>query len=324
MPEELDDREADNWTVLFAIADEAGGEWSKRVRKAAEAAHVAAANDPDSRLELLLRDIRTGFAEQGTTVQDMLKVEQRIISSARLVKFLVGLAGRPWADGMGRGSNRPITSNLLTAMLKPLGIITEKVGPKDKRLNGYVRAHFEDSYMRYLGPEGSSELDSRTTPDEMGTSGISKADTSTPGCPVVKCEKSNNDGQVSERPAEKGNPGAKAHAQAPKAKSDDLPYDGPVVEVPDLGPDQFDEHGASSTNGQGSEAPTPNVPPGRIRELADWCLGQAVDQNAASATGDVNRAKIEDDLRLILREETTSPEEAEAAFTKVMAQLFAV
>jgi putative DNA primase/helicase len=113
---------------------------------------------------------------------------------------------------------------------------------------------------------------------------------------------------------------------APKPRSNDPPDDGLVVETPDLGPDPLDAHGATiaQANGQGSEAPTPNVPPGRIRELADWCLGQAADQNAASATGDVNRAKIEDDLRLILREETTSPEEAEAAFTKVMAQLFAV
>src|SRR5262249_50286249 len=150
-------------------------------------------------------------------------------------------------------------------------------------------------------PEGASQPDTRTPSDEMGTSGISKADTSTHRCPVEKCEKPNNDGPVSGCPVEKGVLGENAHMRTTIASSDGMPlYDGPVVEVPDMGPDHLDEHGAplpgaSSTNGQGSEAPTPNVPPGRIRELADWCLGQAADQNAASATGDVNRAKIEDE-----------------------------
>ena len=32
-----------------------------------------------------------------------------------------------------------------------------------------------------------------------------------------------------------------------KGKSDDLPYSGPVVPVPDLGPDPLDEHGEPVT-----------------------------------------------------------------------------
>src|SRR5262249_37419674 len=47
---------------------------------------------------------------------------------------------------------------------------------------------------------------------------------------------------------------AKFRTQTGKAKprSDDLAYDGPVVPVPDLGPDLLDEHGApTATNGGG-------------------------------------------------------------------------
>jgi len=67
---------------------------------------------------------------------------------------------------------------------------------------------------------------------------------------------------------------------------------------------------------------TPNIPPGRIRELGDWVLEQAAIQNETS--GDVNRAEIEEGLRIILREEAASLAEAEAAFKKVMDQVFAV
>jgi len=46
---------------------------------------------------------------------------------------------------------------------------------------------------------------------------------------------------------------AKFATQTGKAKprSDDLPYAGPVVDVPDLGPDSFDDHGASRTSSNG-------------------------------------------------------------------------
>jgi hypothetical protein len=62
MPASIVNREADNWQVLLAIADEAGGQWPEWARKAAESHHVAVAADDTSRLELLLGDIRGIFA----------------------------------------------------------------------------------------------------------------------------------------------------------------------------------------------------------------------------------------------------------------------
>ena len=55
-------------------------------------------------------------------------------------------------------------------MLKPLGIGPDKIGPEDKRLNGYKRERFKDAFARYLPPEEASKPDSRTERDEMGTS----------------------------------------------------------------------------------------------------------------------------------------------------------
>src|SRR6516164_5285886 len=44
------DREADNWQVLLAIADEAGGEWPERARKVAVASHDPEEADSAGRL----------------------------------------------------------------------------------------------------------------------------------------------------------------------------------------------------------------------------------------------------------------------------------
>jgi hypothetical protein len=210
------DREADNWHVLLAIADEAEGEWPERARKAAEAAHVAAANDPGARLELLLRDIRGAFVDnKGTTVRDMFGNEQVVISSAALVKALVGIEGSPWAE-TGK-SRKPLTQNGLARMLKEFGVAPKKVGPKDARVSGYALADFEDAFARYLEPlkplsddqsasksaKGGFQPDNRTPSDGIRTFDDFKADT----CPVEKWEKSNNGGAVSECPVEMGKSG---------------------------------------------------------------------------------------------------------------------
>jgi Protein of unknown function (DUF3631) len=138
MPDGIINREADNWRPLLAIADAAGGDWPGRAGNAAEAAHIAAAADDASRLELLLGDIRDAFkTDKAEARQDMFGVEQVEITSTDLVKTLVALEGRPWAE-MGR-NRKPLTQNRLARMLKPLGIGPKNVGPKDARVRGYIR-----------------------------------------------------------------------------------------------------------------------------------------------------------------------------------------
>jgi hypothetical protein len=109
-----------------------------------------------SQLELLLGDIRGIFKEA---------VE---LPSADLVSRLVAIEGRPWGK-MGR-PRKALSQAKLARMLKPLGIGPDKIGPEDKRLNGYKRERFKDAFARYLPPEEASKPDSRTERDEMGTS----------------------------------------------------------------------------------------------------------------------------------------------------------
>ena len=191
MPDGIINREADNWRPLLAIADVAGGDWPDRARTAAKAAHIAAADDDASLLELLLGDIRAAFGSKGTTVRDMFGEEKIEIASAVLVKTLVALEGRSWAE-LGK-ARKPLTPNRLARMLKPLDIGPQKVGPEKARVSGYVHAHFEEAFERYIAPlptEGVSQPDIRTEADEIRTSEASPTGQPASGCPG--CEHARN------------------------------------------------------------------------------------------------------------------------------------
>jgi len=348
-------READNWRPLLAIAEEAGDEWGKRARAAAEASH-SSEMDEGSRLELVLGDIRTIFAEKGTKLPDLFGVEQIIISSAKLIKALIALEGHPWAE-MGKAA-KPLTANKLARMLKPLGIVPNDVGPKDNRLKGYKLSQFEEAFSRYLPPEGDSNRASAHAPANSSTYDDSKARTEEDGCAVAKspnalktlagarmrgCEEGTDDNAS----AQPSNASTGQHESAPEGgptsdltpekislsrvntkprirtpnhqrKSDDLPYVGPPLHVPDLGPDPLDQHGAP----RAAKPATPPLTSGHVRELhrrsLDWIAAQ-------EANGlELSTAALEAELRSILREELADPNQVEAAIAQVMVLVFNV
>src|SRR5262249_29695391 len=101
-------------------------------------------NDAASRLELLLADIRDVFIKEGA-------VERGAeISSAAVVKALVAIEGRPWAE---RGKNgklgKPLTQVKLAHMLKPLAIVPNQL----EVVRGYKLWQFEEAFSRYLPSE---------------------------------------------------------------------------------------------------------------------------------------------------------------------------
>jgi len=100
-----------------------------------------------------------------------------------------------------------------------------------------------------------------------------------------------------------------------RGKSDDFHYRGPIIDVPDLGPDALDEHGAPRAA---------TLTQGRIRELAAWYLSEAAARQEASETRDPDQAGLNTELRAILRQEVSSPEQVEIEFNRVTAEVFAV
>ena len=63
MPEAFDNRRADNWRVMFAIADFAGEDWGEKARLAA--GKLEGASDTSSIGVRLLADIKRIFDEDG-------------------------------------------------------------------------------------------------------------------------------------------------------------------------------------------------------------------------------------------------------------------
>jgi putative DNA primase/helicase len=189
MPAGVFNREADNWRPLLAIADAAGDDWPERARDALQAAHTA--DDDESRLAMLLADIKAEFAARNTDQ----------LSSASLVAALVEIEGRPWAEYGKKG--KPLTPNQLARALKPLGIAPENIRVGDKVPKGYLLARFEEAFARYLD-EGGFEPLHRYNADDTGTSEGFQTATPETDVAVRKCEKANNDGHCSGVAVEKG------------------------------------------------------------------------------------------------------------------------
>jgi hypothetical protein len=138
IPGDLDDRAADGWEPLLAIADAAGGEWPTRARRAAVALSGDRAADDESRGVRLLADIR-----------DVLAVwpDERI-PSAELVRQLCAQEESPWGDLNGRA----LTTQGLAGRLRPYCIRPglHRVAGMPERC--YGRADFADAWSRYVDP----------------------------------------------------------------------------------------------------------------------------------------------------------------------------
>jgi putative DNA primase/helicase len=136
LPAGFDNRLGDNWRLMLAIADLAGGEWPGQARQAATA--VAKITDAGMSVGVkLLADIRDIFASKAV----------RRIPSAELVEALVEIEGHPWADWKG---GKPITKNALALLLAPFPIVSVNIRVGDRVVKGYQVAQFQDAFERYL------------------------------------------------------------------------------------------------------------------------------------------------------------------------------
>jgi putative DNA primase/helicase len=140
LPEALNDRAADNWRLLVAIADLAGGDWPDRARAAAVKLSASSAGTTETDAVMLLSDIRQIFAEIGG---DRLK-------SADIASRLGEMEERPWPEWR---HGRPITPAQIAAMLNRYEIKpnTQRFGQETAK--AYLLVQFEDAFARYLGPK---------------------------------------------------------------------------------------------------------------------------------------------------------------------------
>jgi hypothetical protein len=140
LPTELDDRAADGWEPLFAIADLAGSDWSRRARAAAIELHATVDPEADSLGVRLLADTKAVFGENDK------------LFTPHLLKELHQLDAAPWADLPGRsGSSKPLDSARLAGLLKHYSIRPKSIRIGEVTGKGYERAAFVDAWDRYVG-----------------------------------------------------------------------------------------------------------------------------------------------------------------------------
>ena len=132
MPD-LNDRAADNWHPLLAIADLAGGTWPEQARRAA---CLVSGEEQDGAIGVeLLRDIRSVFGDDD------------VIRSSDLVAKLTADPERPWAEWK---HGRPLTQKQLAGLLAPFHIISLTVHPPGlPDGKGYRRTDFKEAWAAY-------------------------------------------------------------------------------------------------------------------------------------------------------------------------------
>lgn len=153
----LEDRAADTWEPLIAIADAAGGTWPERARNAALVmTREATEADADAHLGVvLLRDIKVAFTEANAAV----------LATADLVERLKRVEESPWRafDLDARG---------LAWRLRDYGVKPKQVRPDGlKQVRGYEREAFEDAFVRYLPTTFAAGASQTVTPSKAHVSG---------------------------------------------------------------------------------------------------------------------------------------------------------
>ncbi len=143
LPVQLDDRAAEAWWALLAIADLAGGQWPDRAREAAKALHSAGGED-DSLGVQLLADVRSVFnGHLAMHTKDLLEALNAIEESS----------WGGWHDGKG------LRARDVAKRLRPFGLKSKKVKVDTESLQGYHRDDLEDAWTRYLPADPTEPME---------------------------------------------------------------------------------------------------------------------------------------------------------------------
>ena len=157
MPDGVEDRAADVWEPLIAIADSAGERWAKRARVAAVALVALSMESTPSLGVRLLSDLRTLF--KGDTK----------LSTETILQKLCDIDEAPWGDLRGK----PLDPRRLANYLRPYGVKSKTIQEGESRPKGYTAEDLFDAWDRYLPPateKSATTATSETEPSYVGAS----------------------------------------------------------------------------------------------------------------------------------------------------------
>ena len=141
IPRSLNDRAADIWEPLLALADLAGGDWPDLARQAA--LNLSGSAQESNPISSLLLDIFVSFID----------TEADRIFTRELLQRLNAFPGRPWAE---LRNGKEITGPWLSQQLRRYGIRPRTLRIGDLRAKGYLKDDFLDVCRRYVS---KSDLD---------------------------------------------------------------------------------------------------------------------------------------------------------------------
>ena len=170
----VEDRAADTWEPLVAIADAAGGQWPNNARAAVLALTTDDVDVENVSLRVrLLIDCRTAFSGADGLPSETLVARLRADPEA------------PW-DTYGR---QGLTPRLLGGLLKEFGIHSaSRRWPDGSQNRGYLRHQFDDSWRRYCPDRSPRHLSVPPVPPshtpEIGTEASRWDGSSVPNQPI--------------------------------------------------------------------------------------------------------------------------------------------
>src|SRR5262249_35840635 len=146
LPNEIQDRDADVWEALIAIADAVGGEWPKLARDAAVTLVTEAKEREPSLGVRLLADLRVIFGDA------------EAMSSKFILDALHKLEEAPWGDLKGK----PLNERGLANRLRQYGVKSKTVR-LGTPIKGYTRDDLHDAWVRYLSLYPATNVKSVTS-----------------------------------------------------------------------------------------------------------------------------------------------------------------
>jgi hypothetical protein len=139
MPAAVEDRDADAWEALLAVADLVGGHWPETARRNAVTLVTASKSGSPSIGVMLLRDLKTIFSNHA----------EPSTPTGSILTQLKEIEEAPWATFKKDG--KPIDDRQLAKRLGGYGIRSCTIRHADGTISkGYYRAAFTDAWERYV------------------------------------------------------------------------------------------------------------------------------------------------------------------------------
>ena len=140
MPDGIEDRNADVWEALLAVADAAGGVWPDQARNACITLVAESRSSSPSLGIRLLGDLKQVFGTKDH------------MSTFEILNDLHNIEEAPWLELRGKA----LDARGLSWRLRPYNVSPRDVRIGDKALKGYYATDLWDAWERYLPKEDSA------------------------------------------------------------------------------------------------------------------------------------------------------------------------